>query len=722
MTDRDAGALDPRSAGPDRPDATPSAALHVGDVAGPTVPLTPVDDRVPVDTHRAGAPAIGPHPFVQTPPLLDENPPPLLDDTTVPLPPLPPSVTDPAEPTPPPTDAVADAQPAPTAETRAAAAEGKVPDATTSESTTPEGTTSEGAATEVTASERAVSDGAAAAESSATPDANASTEVSIDGPAPATAGSVARNSSVMAVGSLVSRATGFLRTAAIGAAIGGIGVGTSYQVANTLPNQVYELLLGGILTSVVVPLLVKARKQDPDGGDAYTHRLLTLTAVLLGIATFLAIVAAPLLTLFFVDSGTPDAKRVLITTLAYLLLPEIFFYGLAAVLAAVLNTRNSFAAPMFTPILNNVVVIATAVLFVMLPGPHPPTPNTITGLQVAVLGIGTSLGVLCQAAALWPALRKVGFRWKWRFDLRGSRLGEAGHLAGWMLVYVATSQVGVFVILRLASLNDDRGGPGPFIHNDAFLLFMMVHGIVAVSVITALLPRMSAAAVDGRFGEVAANLSLGTRLCSVVLVPATAAYLVLGVPLAVTAFQWGAFSPGSARDVGLATIAAGIGLVPFAVSQLQIFAFYALRDTKTPALINIPVVVAKVIVAWVLYMVLPPHLTVVGLMTANTVSYLVAVVASAWLLRRRLGRLDSMRILRTLTRLTLAAVVAGAIGWAIGYSLQAWLGTGKLGSFVAVVVGGVALVAAFAAGTVLLRVREVTDLAGSLRTRIPGLR
>ncbi|HEV2086830.1 MAG TPA: murein biosynthesis integral membrane protein MurJ, partial [Cryptosporangiaceae bacterium] len=460
------------------------------------------------------------------------------------------------------------------------------------------------------------------------------------------AASVARNSGIMAAGSVVSRVTGFVRTAAIAAAIGALTVGNAYQVSYALPLQVYELVLGGVLTSVLVPVLVKARKRDPDGGDGYTSRLLSLAVVVLGVTTVLAVLSAPLLTGIFANADTTPEARGLITALSYFMLPSIFFYGLSALLAAVLNTRGHFAAPMWAPIVNNLVVISMALVFLALSTGRL-TAATIQPWQVALLGGGTLLGVVSQVAALAPALRRVGYRFRFQLQLRGLGLRQLGRMAGWMFAYVAVSQVGVIVVLRLASLNDTRGGPSALVHNSAFILFMTVHGIVAVSVITALMPRMSAAAVDGKLGEVAAHLSQGARLSAVILVPATAAYLALGVPIAVAVFQWGNLGHDSATAIGYALMAAAIGLVPFAISQMQIFAFYALGDTRTPALANIAVVAVKVVMALALYALLPPAWTIVGLMTANTASYAVAVAVSAWLLRRRVGRLDGPRTAQT---------------------------------------------------------------------------
>jgi putative peptidoglycan lipid II flippase len=534
------------------------------------------------------------------------------------------------------------------------------------------------------------------------------------------ASSVARSSSIMAIGSLVSRITGFARAAVIAAALG-TAIGNSYQLAVSLPQMIYELLVGGILTSVVVPLIVKARKTDADRGEAFTHRLLTAAALMLGIATISAVLLAPVLTWMFANEQTTGDDRVLINTLLYLMLPAIFFYGLAAVLAAVLNTRDHFFAPMWAPILNNFVVITAAVVFIALPGPDTLNPSTITPAQVLVIGVGTTLGIVLQTASLWPALRKVGFRWKWRFDLYGTGLGEAVRLGTWALVYVAVSQVGLVPVMWIAKYAGDRVAGGNLVHNNAFLLFMMVHGIVAVSILTALMPRMSAAAAESRWADLTANLSLGARLSAVVLVPATAAYVALGVPLAITAFQWGEFGSDAAHATGYAVMAAGIGLVPFAISQMQIFAFYSMRDTKTPALLNIPVVVTKVAFDISVWLLVDPEYIIVGLMCGNTVSYVVAVIISGRLLRKRVGAGDTARITRTLVRLTVAAIVAGAIGGGLSYGIQAWLGDGKLGSFVALLVGGLALGVAFVAGAVFLRISEVTEAWGTVRRRIPGL-
>jgi putative peptidoglycan lipid II flippase len=538
-----------------------------------------------------------------------------------------------------------------------------------------------------------------------------------------TGAAVARHGTVMALGSIVSRFTGLLRTAAIGAAIGAVAVGDDYNLANTLPGMVYELLLGGVLASVVVPLLVRARARDADAGEAYTQRLLTLAVVFLAGATVVAVACAPLFTALLTNARTTPADRDLVTTLSYLLLPMIFFYGMAALCAAVLNTRGHFAAPMWTPILNNLVVITMAGVFLLLPAVTPLVAGSLTAAQIAVLGLGTTLGIVVQATGLLPALRRVGFRWRWRWDFGQLQLGQLLRVSAWMLVYVGVSQVGLLVVLRIAKLAGDAGVgatdvvPGPMIFNNAYLIFMMAHGIIAVSIITALMPRMSAAANEQRHADLAHQLSVGTRLAAVVLLPATVGYLVLGRPLAVTLFEWGNYTHEQALATGPVIAMAGLGLVPFAVSQLQLFAFYAMPDTRTPALVNIPVVAVRIVIDILLYLVLPVTLVAAGLMVGNALSFAAAAVLGYWLLRRRIGRLGLAEVASTMVRLTIAAAIAAIPTGLVLFLLVALWGDDKGASVGQLVIGGAVLVATFLAAAVLLRVGEVRELAGLVRRR-----
>jgi putative peptidoglycan lipid II flippase len=537
-------------------------------------------------------------------------------------------------------------------------------------------------------------------------------------PSPAETGAAA-NSAVMALGSLVSRGTGFLRTAALAAALGGGAVANAYTTAQFFPGMIYELLLGGILSSVLVPVLVRRRKADQDGGEAYAQRLLTLAVLSLGAATVLAVVAAPLLTMLYAGGDTTPEFRRLVTQLSYLMLPIIFFSGLSALLGAVLNTRGHFAAPMWAPILNNLVVMAAAGLFILLFGADGVTPEQMGPAQIAVIGGGTLLGIAIQVGGLWPALRRVGFRWRWRLGFRALGLRELGRLGTWMFCYVAVSQLGVFVLLYVlnqASAGDEAAGVA--IYNNVYLLLMMAHGIVAVSIITALMPRMSAAAADGRHFDMAADLARGTRMSTAVLAPVSVAYAVLALPISITLFERGNFTRLDSERTAPVLLVAAIALVPFAISQLFTFAYYALTDTKTPALINIPVVLLRVAVQVGLFLVLADAFAASGLMIGNGISYVMAAVLSAWLLRARVGLIGLRGISVTFGKVLVASLGAGLAGWVVVRLLPGGTGPTWWEAVLQLVVGGAAIGLAYVALAVALRVREINEVLGLVRRRL----
>ncbi|HEV7756377.1 MAG TPA: murein biosynthesis integral membrane protein MurJ [Mycobacteriales bacterium] len=526
---------------------------------------------------------------------------------------------------------------------------------------------------------------------------------------------VARNSAVMAIGTIASRASGLLRQIILTVVIGSTLFADAYTLANTFPNMVYELLLGGVLTSVIVPLLVKAEKQEPDGGIAFIQRLLTMTLAVFTVITAVAVVAAPLITLLFV--GDPG-ERPLTTAFAYLLLLEIVFYALAAVFGAVLNSRGRFAAPMWAPVLNNAVVIATGGVFLAMHGFGTPTADSVTLPQIIVLGLGTTLGIAAQAVSLWIPLRRLGFRWKWRFDWRGTGLAEARGLAGWLLLYVLLSQLGVVAIMRVAKAAGEAGGPSVAIYNNAYLLFMLPHGIVAVSVITALLPRMSRAAVDGRFRALADDLALGTRLSATVLLPAAAIMVFLGSSAGLVLFGYGNTSAAQAKTTGAVFAVACLGLLPFAVSQMQTFAFYAMRDAKTPTLVNAAAVTVRVVGAGAVAALAPVDHVLHWLMAVNSLSYLVAMVVGGMLLRRRLGTVRGRNTASTIARIAAASVPALLVTWAADAGIRAVAGTGHVGGILALLAGLLAGGVAYVCAALLLRVREVHHVLGMVQRRL----
>ncbi|MCV2491270.1 murein biosynthesis integral membrane protein MurJ [Geodermatophilus sp. YIM 151500] len=534
--------------------------------------------------------------------------------------------------------------------------------------------------------------------------------------APGRSGGLLRAAGTMAVATLVSRVTGLLRTMVLAAALGVGLVADAYNTANTLPNIVYELLLGGVLTSVVVPLLVHAQERDRDGGVAYAQRLATVAVAGLGVVTVLAVLGAPLLTALY--GIADDAEQVrLANWLARILLVEIVFYGVGAVATAILNSRNVFGPPAWAPVLNNVVVIATGALFIAAGGPGGLTPASITPPQVWLLGIGTTLGIAVQAVVLLPLLRRAGVPVRPRWGLRQTGLREAGGLGLWVTAYVAVSQLGVVVAYRIANEATRQGGLGSSAYSYASLLFQMPYGIIGVALLTALLPRMSRAAARRDVPGVVEDLSLGTRLSALGLLPVTAALVVIGPALAVVAFARGETGVEEARAIGTALSIGAFGLLPMAVTLLQLRVFYAMKDARTPTLIQVGMVGVRVPLLLLVPVVVEPRDVVAGLMLVTSATYVAGWVLGDVALRRRLGGLHTRRTFVPVATMAAVAVVAGLIGRLALALADDALGTSVGGSLARVALGTVVVGVAALAGLVLARVREIREPLAAVRAR-----
>jgi len=522
-----------------------------------------------------------------------------------------------------------------------------------------------------------------------------------------------RATGTMAVATAVSRITGGLKAAVLSAAIGIGLVGDAYTTANYLPNIVYELLIGGVLTSVVVPLLVRAQESDDDKGVAYAQRLFSLITTLVVGATALAIVAAPLLTYAYGIRGDP-AQVALATTLARILLLEIIFYGVGAVATSILNTRNVFGAPAWAPVLNNVIVIAVGFLFIAIRGTGPLTPDTISSGEVYLLGVGTTLGIAAQAIVLIPALRRAGVPVRFRRDWRGAGLSEVGRLGAWVLGYVAVSQVSLIVFSNVANSAAREGGLGSNAYANANLLFQLPYGILGVALLTALHPRMSRAAARGDTPALISDLSLGARLTSLGLIPVAALFMVFGPNVAIVVFAHGQVGVDQARTVGTALALSGIGLVPFALTLLHMRVFYAMKDARTPTMLNLVMVVVRVPLALLVPVFVEPQNVVPALGAVNALSFCVGAVVGQSLLRRRFGHVETWPILRT------GAVVSGfaAVGAVAAYFLVGWAipdADSPLRSLLVVGMGSAVLGTVVVAGLWLVRLPEIRETVTGLR-------
>ena len=535
--------------------------------------------------------------------------------------------------------------------------------------------------------------------------------------APGASGGILRAAGTMAVATLVSRITGLARTMVLTAALGIGLVGDAYNTANTLPNIVYELLLGGVLTSVVVPLLVHAQERDRDGGAAYAQRLATLATVGLVLVTALAVLAAPLLTSLYGIRDDPGQVE-LANWLARILLLEIVFYGIGALAQAILNSRGIFGPPAWAPVLNNVVVIATGALFIASTGPGDLTPVTITSGQVWLLGIGTVLGIAVQALVLVPLLRRAGVPLRPRWGLRNTGLKEAGTLGLWVIAYVAISQIGVVVATRVANAAGREGGLGSYGFANASLLFQMPYGIIGVALLTALVPRMSRAASRQDVPGVVSDLSLGTRLSALGLLPVTALLVVLGPALGVVAFARGNTSTDEAAAIGTALAIGAFGLLPMAVTLLQLRVFYAMKDARTPTLIQLGMVAVRVPLLLLVPALVEPEHVVAGLMLATSVTYLAGWVLGDLALRRRLGALRTGDTLGQVARVAVASLAAGLLGQLVLIVTDDLLGSSTAGSLARVLLGTVVIGAAALVGLVVARVPETRGALAAVRARV----
>ena len=451
-----------------------------------------------------------------------------------------------------------------------------------------------------------------------------------------------------------------------------------------------------------------AQRSDPDGGLEYTQRLLTIAAVGLLVATVLAVVCAPLLAGLYQGQHAGNAQLTTLTTqLGRLLLPQIFFYGIAALFGAILNTKERFAANAWAPVLNNVVVIAVAALLYADTHGRATLTHGLPARDLLILGIGTTLGIIVQAVVMVPSLLRSGFRFRWRWGW-DPRLTEAGSLVGWAVGYVLLSQVGVVVTTRIANgAFADKSGTTIFSY--ASLLFQMPYGILGVAVLTAMMPRLARHAADGELAAVKDDVSLANRLSAVALLPVSAALLVLGGGLSVLLFEWGHVTRYVALQIGISIGALAIGLVPLAVTLVQMRVFYAMKDGRTPTAIN-AVMVAVRVPLLLGCAALAPRWVIPGLALATAVSYLVgAVVGEVWL-RRRFGPMGSARTLRTIGQMALASAAGAAAAWAAVRYTVGLSPTTHLAAAVALAIGSAAGVLVIAAVAAALRVDELAPL------------
>ena len=562
------------------------------------------------------------------------------------------------------------------------------------------------------------------------------------------------SSAVMAAGTVVSRMSGFVRSALLAAALGQALHADVFTIANTIPNMLYILLAGGVFNAVLVPQLVRAQKFDADGGDGYTNRIITLAAVFLAGVTAVLVICAPMLMRLFLDGSffSPELapQRESVIAFARYCLPQVFFYGMFVLVGQVLNARGTFGPMMWAPIANNVISVFVLATYLWRFGPVQdlcgngnPNPalvggpgSTVGGYttpQELLLGLGSTLGIVVQFLVLIPFLKRTGFSFRPRFDWRGTGLGHTMRLGVWTLLFVIVNQVAYTVVVRIASSGTARAaahlcapgdqGTGYTIYANAFLLVMVPHSIVTVSLATAMLPRLSAFAADSDLGGLARSVASTLRTAYALIIPFALLLPLIALDLSNVLIGYGAGrSSVQALAVSLALFAPG--LVLFTTHYLMLRGFYSLERNRTVFYVQCVIAATNIVLAVAFTREVSASGTAPGLVLAYAGSYLVGAVVSYSLLRRTLGGLETPVLVRFLVRLLLAAGVAAALAWAVKLGVQqVWGSTGGADAGKLQAVGllgatGLVDIAVFVVLARMMRITEVTSIIALLTARL----
>ena len=449
-----------------------------------------------------------------------------------------------------------------------------------------------------------------------------------------------RASGIMALGTIISRITGFIRGILIVAVLGTALLADTYNVANTMPNILYNLLVGGALTAIFIPQLVRSFDHE-DGGDGFASRLITTISIILFVLVVIGMIFAPALVRLyapeFFTSGFEVEKDIAIAFTRYCL-PQIFFLGLFTMLGQVANARGSFGPLMWAPIANNIVGIVLFGSFLIF---SPAISiDSISSLQVQILGLGTTLSVVVQALVLLPVIKKLGIKLRPQWGLKG--LGKSFGLAGWTLVYVLISQLGYLVTVNVATSAAVRSaqegitrGVGYTPYTFAYFVMLLPYSIVTISIITAILPHISRLALEKKASEVREQLIRAIKLVGVITVPSAVAFLLFG-PL-ITSVIFVGIPLEDARYIGYVLAALSFGLVAFSINLILIRGFNAFEDTRTQVLSILIINIIAVALSYVSLFTLQNQWVTVGLGFAFSISYIVGLLVTLSLLKKHTG-------------------------------------------------------------------------------------
>ena len=470
-----------------------------------------------------------------------------------------------------------------------------------------------------------------------------------------------RASSVMAIGTIISRITGFIGGVIMIATLGTALLADAFNVANTTPNILYNLLVGGALTAIFVPQLVRAF-DDADGGHLFASRLVTTISGILLVLVIIGVIFAPQLVYIYAPSfSTPgfETEREIAIAFTRYCLPQIFFLGLFTMLGQVANARGSFAPLMWAPIANNLVVIVVFSAFLI----KWPSVNvdSITSTQIQILGWGTTAGIIVQALILIPVVKRSGIKIRPKWGVAG--LGKSFSLAGWTLVYVLISQIGYLITVNVATtaaVDSAKAGITtgvgftPF--KNAYLIMLLPYSIVTISIVTALLPHMSKLAINKKIEDVKEQLLRAIKTVAVLTIPSSVAFLLFG-PLITEVLFFG-IDKNDGIYIGYVLSALSLGLVAFSINLVLIRGFNAFEDTRTQVWSILIINIISVGLSYLFLAVLPSDWVTVGLGVAFSVSYLIGLFITLRLLKKHTGTIHIREFIGQHGRLLSAALIA----------------------------------------------------------------
>ena len=530
--------------------------------------------------------------------------------------------------------------------------------------------------------------------------------------------------SAMAAGTFASRITGVFRDIALVAAIGTGVFSDTYSVANSIPNIIYILIAGGAINAVFIPALVRHMEDDGDDGKQFTDQLLTLVGlVLLAIVVLTVVVAGLIVHLYATRLWTPEEFDVA-TMFARWCLPQIFFYGIYTLASQILNSRNSFSLPMYAPIVNNLIVIATAAIFISLMSAVP-TAGSVTTAQINLLGFGTTLGVMAQALILIPALRKAGYSYRPNFKFKNVGNGKVGSLAIWTIGFVLVNQVTFLMVSNLTTLANVlvAGDPsavavGFTSYQKGQLMMMLPHSIITVSIITALLPRLSRQAHEKDLAAFGGELSASLRLVSALIIPSAVFLLASGPWVGALLYGYGASSTAQGAALGAVASMFAVGLPAFSLFYVLLRSYYAQENTKTPFMINLGFNALHIAIGFTLFSLLPEGLQVAGLALGYSASYVITCALTWHRVGKRVPEIRKNGHLRLIVRVTFASLVSALLAYTLvrlTITDQTGLSALRLGLAIGVFAGSFSLL--YLGLAKALRISEVSAVLALVRRK-----